>query len=223
MEQPTKYDLHAEKYSTIFLEKNQKATDIYHSQFDLDLANKKLLDLGCGDGHDLNTFSKRGASVYGIDASSSMVTLALQHTENKAEIKEAYFENVPFPDNFFDIVCSKYALQASPDMQPIFQEVNRVLKPGGSFIFLVGHPIYQFLEKRKHPKDYFLKEIIDVKIFDGQFEIREPTHTLSEYISSYFIRHFELNVYIEEAEDSIERINGDIYPAFLLIKSKKKF
>ncbi len=151
-----------------------------------------------------------------------MVKLALESTQNKAEIKEAYFEEIPFPDNFFDIICSKYALQASPDMQPIFQEVNRVLKPGGTFIFLVGHPIYQFLEKRKHPKNYFLKEVIDVKIFNGRFDICEPTHTLNEYLSPYFIQHFELKTYIEEAEDSIDKINGDIYPAFLLIKSIKK-
>lgn len=223
MEQPTKYDLHAQKYATIFLEENQKSTAIYHSQFNFDLTNKKILDLGCGDGYDLKLFGKQGALLFGIDASASMVELALQNTQNQADVKEAYFEDIPFADNFFDIVCSKYALQASPDMQPIFQEVHRVLQPGGTFIFLVGHPIYQFLEKRKHPKDYFLKEMIDVKIFNGRFEIREPSHTISEYLSPYFFQHFELTAYIEEAEDSIDKINGDIYPAFLLIKSVKKF
>lgn len=222
MEQPTKYDLNAKKYSAIFLEESQKSIDIYHSQFEPDLTDRKILDLGCGDGHDLKLFCEQGAIAYGVDASLPMVSLALKNTKNKTEVKEAYFDNLPFQDNFFDVVCSKYALQASPDIQPIYQEVNRVLKPGGAFIFLVGHPIYQFLEKRKHPKNYFLKEMIDVKIFKGRFEICEPTHTLSEYLSPYFIRHFELNAYIEEAEDSIDRIDGDIYPAFLLIRSTKK-
>ena len=222
MEQPTKYDDFAEKYSEIFLKENQKSTNLYHSQFELNLTHKKFLDLGCGDGYDLNVFAQRGATCYGIDASPTMISLALTNTRNTAVIKEAYFHKLPFPDNSFDIIGSKYALQASADIQLIYEEVNRVMKPGGSFIFLVGHPIYQFLEKRKHPKDYFLKEMIDVKIFGGRIPIQEPTHTISEYLSPYFFNHFELNVYIEEAEDSIDKIEGDIYPAFLLLKARKR-
>ncbi len=222
MEQPTKYDEFAPQYSAIFMEENQFATDTYHQQYDLNLTNKKFLDLGCGDGFDLNTFAKRGAQVYGIDASKSMVELATKNTDNFATIKEAYFEALPFADNEFDLVGSKYALQASANIELIYKEVVRVLKPGGHFVFLVGHPIYQFMEKRKHPKDYFLKEVIDVKIFHGRIQIHEPTHTIQEYLSPYFLQHFELLNYFEAPEDSIDKVDGDIYPAFLLIKARKK-
>lgn len=222
MEQLTKYDEFANHYSDIFLEENQISTNLYHAQFDMALSNQQFLDLGCGDGYDLNYFAERGAVVHGIDASPSMVTLATQNTHNKMTIKEAYFESLPFEDNTFDIIGSKYAMQAAADIDLIYKEVVRVLKPGGYFIFLVGHPIYQFMEKRKHPKDYFHKEIIDVKIFHGRIQIQEPTHTLEEFLSSFYLKHFELLSYNERAEDSIDKIDGDTYPTFLLLKGRKR-
>lgn len=222
MEQLTKYDEFANHYSDIFLEENQISTNLYHAQFDMELRNKKFLDLGCGDGHDLNYFAAKGAIAHGIDASHPMVQLANKNTAGRAIVKEAYFESLPFTDHFFDVVGSKYALQASAQMDDIYKEVVRVLKPGGYFTFLVGHPIYQFMEKRKHPKNYFEKEIIDVKIFHGRIQIHEPTHTMEEFLSLYFLQHFDLLGYFERAEDSIDKVDGDIYPAFLLIKARKR-
>lgn len=222
MDQPTRYDKFAQTYAHARLNYNQKSYEAYHEQFNFELKDKKLLDLGCGDGSDLKVFAERGAIIYGVDASKSMVELALKNTNQKAIIKEAYFENTSFFDNYFDVVCSKYAFQASKDIQLIYKEVNRLLKSGGIFIFLVGHPIYQFMEKRKHPKDYFSQEMNDVKLFGDSIIIREPTHTLNEYLSPYFIKHFTLETYKEEFEHSVEKINGDTYPVFLILKSIRK-
>ena len=119
-------------------------------------------------------------------------------------------------------MVSKWAFQASENIQIIYQEVHRVLKPKGTFLYLASHPIYQFLEKRKHPKDYFQKEMVEVKLFEEKIIIREPTHTLNEYLSSYFFQHFDLKAYEEGFDDSVEKIQGDTYPIFFILKSVKK-
>ena len=64
MEQPTKYDANAEQYAEMFLAENEKSTAIYHAQFDSDLAGKKILDLGCGEGRPshLSIFGKKKTS-----------------------------------------------------------------------------------------------------------------------------------------------------------------
>jgi ubiquinone/menaquinone biosynthesis C-methylase UbiE len=222
MKQSTSYDDFAQKYSESFLKDNTKSIAQYFMHVDFDLKEKKLLDLGCGDGYDLHRFGQLGALLYGVDASQEMVALAKKNTSAQAEIKQGYFEEIPFADNFFDVVVSKWALQAADNIQSIYQEVHRVLKPRGTFLYLASHPLYQFLEKRNHPKDYFQKEMVEVKLFEGKIIIREPTHTLNEYLSAYFFQHFDLQAYEEGFDDSVEKIQGDTYPIFFILKSVKK-
>ncbi|MGZ8405386.1 MAG: class I SAM-dependent methyltransferase, partial [Nitrospira sp.] len=45
-------------------------------------------------------------------------------------------ENLPFPDRHFDYVVSTWTLCTIPDPVQALQEVARVLKPGGHFLFL---------------------------------------------------------------------------------------
>jgi ubiquinone/menaquinone biosynthesis C-methylase UbiE len=45
-------------------------------------------------------------------------------------------EHLPFDDRFFDCVVSTFTLCTIPDVASALREVRRVLKPGGSFLFL---------------------------------------------------------------------------------------
>ncbi|MEV5540354.1 methyltransferase domain-containing protein [Saccharopolyspora shandongensis] len=51
------------------------------------------------------------------------------------EVKDGSFEDIPFQDNAFDIVWSQDAILHSGDRERVLEEVSRVLKGGGSFIF----------------------------------------------------------------------------------------
>ncbi len=220
--QQADYDNFAQTYADAFLSQNQKSITRYLAQFDFDLKAKKLLDLGCGEGYDLNQFGQMGAHLYGIDLSTQMINLAKKNVQFEADLQVSDFTAIPYKDDFFDLMVSKWAFQAMPDTQAIYKEVNRVLKSKGMFIFLASHPIYQFLEKRKHPKNYFQQEIVHVPLFDGKIIIHEPTHTLNDYLSPYFFKNFDLIAFEEGFEDGVEKIEGDIYPIYFIIKAIKK-
>ncbi len=215
------YNPIAKQYSDIFAFENQLSINSYFNQIDFELTNKKLLDLGCGDGHDISLLSKQGAHTYGIDASEEMIMLAQKLNPN-SQLTLGYFDEMPYQDHYFDIVMSKWALQTSAEIEPIYKEVNRVLKPHGIFMFLVSHPIRSFIEKKKNPKDYFQQEMVDSVLFQGKITVREPSHTMNEYLSHYFLKHFDLIGYEEGFDNGAEKIDGDTYPIFFIIKARKK-
>lgn len=220
MQDSTQYNQFAQKYSDLNKAQNDESISTYFQFLDSVRPGNTILDMGCGAGYDLNFFHSKGLSLYGFDASEEMVKLAQSRNKNAA-IKVGKFDSIPFESNVFDFVVSKWAIQTAADIEPIYKEVARVLKPGGEFVFLTGHPIRQFLEKKKSPKDYFEKEMVSSIIFGGQIILNEPTHTMNEYLSDFFLKNFQLLAYREAFEASGEKVNGDTYPMFFIIKAKK--
>lgn len=189
----------------------------------IDIRNKKLLDIGCGDGSDLANFEKMGAVPFGIEPSEEFVKIAKEKSP-KAEIIVGVGEVLPFADNDFDVVVSKYALQTSSDVPKILSEVARVLKSGGYLIFLSKHPIRQFLEKINTHKageavDYFKQDIVDSYIYERKIHLREPSHILSEYFSKDVLKNFDLLDFVEASDfPASEQINNYTYPTFFVVK-----
>lgn len=221
MSDSKQYDSFAKKYSEIFIENNLDSIAAYLRNFDFSLEGKKVLDLGCGDGFDLTQMKLRGAEIYGIDSSEEMVKIATGKNP-EGIVKVGCFENIPFPANFFDLVISKWAFQTSADIDPIYQEINRVLKSNGQLIYLSGHPIRQFIEKKQKSKNYFKKEIVISTFFDGQVTAKEPSHTLNEYLSPMFFQYFTLDSYEEGFDAGAEKVDGDIYPSYFIIKAHRR-
>lgn len=217
----TQYDDFAQKYSDIFVDQNQNSIEAYFRTLDIPLDGLKVLDLGCGDGYDLSIIKDQGAEIYGIDASQEMVTLAQQKNPD-GTIKLGLFENIPFEDQSFDVVISKWAISTSPHIDPIYHEIVRVLKPNGQLIYLANHPIRQFIEKKRNPKDYFKKEIVTSVFFDGQVTAKEPSHTMNEYLSPTFFNYFTLESFEEGHDSGAEKVDGDIFPSYFIIKANLK-
>lgn len=188
----------------------------------IDLKGKKVIDLGCGDGYDIKKMQEKGAIVYGLDASEEMIKLAKSNNK-EGNFEVGFFENIPYPDASFDVVVSKYAMQTSKDVPRILEEIGRVLKPGGSLVYVVTHPVRQFMEKKKAEKDYFEQEVVDSVLFDGSITVHEPSHTLVEYINPEFLKNFDLTFYEEKFDPSnAEMVEGASYPAFLCVGAKKR-
>lgn len=58
-----------------------------------------------------------------------------QGLEGLIDVVDGSFENIPYPDATFDIVWSQDAILHSGNRIKVLQEVARVLKPGGEFVF----------------------------------------------------------------------------------------
>lgn len=215
---PKQYNAFAKKYSEVFAKSDQESVTAYFRFLDFPMQGKKVLDLGCGDGSDLTQLK---GDIYGIDASEEMVKIA-QEKNPKGEIKVAVFEDIPFSDQMFDIVLSKWSFQSSPNIDSIYNEIARVLKPQGYLIFLTTHPMRQFYEKRHKGKNYFDQEVVESFFFNKQFSVKEPTHTLNDYLSPTFFTHFTLLAFEEGNDSAVERIDGDIYPSYFIIKARRK-
>jgi malonyl-CoA O-methyltransferase len=218
------YDNFSDTYSTN-IDYDKQSNDLFYQQFDIDLTHKKLLDIGCGDGTDLLTFTNLGAVPYGLEPSSEFVKDAKKKNP-QAIIKEGIAESIPFSDDMFDVVVSKWALQTCTDLEKVFSEVSRILKPGGTFILLSKHPMQQYFGKiREHGNDsnYFESKISTLHIFNGKITLKEPTHTFNEYLNKEFFKNFEIINFKEDFDfPASEQFHNGIYPTYFIIKARKK-
>ncbi|MEL6323139.1 MAG: class I SAM-dependent methyltransferase [Pseudomonadota bacterium] len=100
-----------------------------------------FLDLACGTGRFLGqvmrTFPRLGAQ--GLELSPNYAAAARTSVEKwpHVQIVEGMAERQPFDDQTFDLVVSIYLFhELPPRVRPlVFQEISRVLKPGGTFVF----------------------------------------------------------------------------------------
>jgi len=102
---------------------------------------QRLLEVGCGIGTDLVRFAKGGARVTGIDLAQTAIDLARKNFELNGvaaeELRVANGEALPYADASFDAVYGHGVVQYTADAPNLIREMHRVLKPGGTGIFMV--------------------------------------------------------------------------------------
>lgn len=91
----------------------------------------KILDLGCGPGSMISYLRQIGnAEICGIDISPAFVDIAKKrHPEVEFKVGDA--EVIPYADATFDAVLCSGMLHHIPDLEQVFSEIQRVLKPNG--------------------------------------------------------------------------------------------
>ncbi len=177
---------------------------------------KKILDLWCWDGHDINYFQQKYKNDYvWIDASEVMINKWKNNFSLGNNLIVWNFENLPFEDNVFDIVFAKYSFSYLMDFENVYSEVSRCLKKWWIFVFIQNHPINDFTRKKEK---YPIKETIVTKLFSTQTEISYYWHTFWEILSKTFLNHFNL---IDFTEDYMFKVLYPI-PVFIWITAIKK-
>jgi len=102
----------------------------------------RVLEIGVGMGADYLEWLKAGAQPTGIDLSMASVEKARQRCQMagyQADLRVADAEQLPFPDNSFDVVYSYGVMHHSPNTPQCVREALRVLKPGGQARIMVYH------------------------------------------------------------------------------------
>jgi ubiquinone/menaquinone biosynthesis C-methylase UbiE len=90
----------------------------------------RLLDLGCGTGHQMASLRDRGFEVTGVDGSAEMLAHARANNPD-AELHQADVGQLPLADESFDYVLSIEVLRYLSEPERCVAEIARVLRPGG--------------------------------------------------------------------------------------------
>lgn len=118
-----------------------------------DVAGKRLLAIGCGDGQNLIAFAKQGAVLVGIDPEEEQVRRAQERVQRegvKVAVYHSSLEALPsVPDQSQDVVFSVDVFAHVERLDRCFAEVFRVLRPGGVFVFRVAHPFSRIVSAAK--------------------------------------------------------------------------
>jgi len=101
-------------------------------------AGMEVLDLGCAGGFMAEALHDRNARVTGIDPAAQAVDAARRHAETSGKAIRydvGVGEDLPYENGRFDIVVCVDVLEHVADLTKVLAEVERVLKPGGTFLF----------------------------------------------------------------------------------------
>jgi arsenite methyltransferase len=97
-----------------------------------------VLDLGCGAGTDLLIAAQMtgptGRAI-GVDMTDAMLNRARVSAAEiglaNVELHESLIESLPLADRSIDVVISNGVIDLVPDKDAVFEEIDRVLRPGG--------------------------------------------------------------------------------------------
>ena len=108
---------------------------------------KRVLELGSGNGDMLRLMRDRGATVTGLDLCPAMIEQC-----NRLDVRLGDACNIPFPDNFFDVVVSIESFIHFDNQRKALKEIARVLKPRG-ICFIQTNELFSCHTLKKIPYD----------------------------------------------------------------------
>lgn len=168
--------------------------------------NAAVLDAGCGNGNyviDENRRKISWAAGVDVDAESTKKNVCLD------EIRVSSLENLPFESGSFDAVVSLWVLEHLENPAKVFDEVFRVLKPGGVFLFATPNSNYFPLKVFHMVRSGWINRFLNKHLFG-----REESDVFETYYRANTIRELRELVgdrfFVEEL-----RLNSDVsYTSF---------
>jgi SAM-dependent methyltransferase len=203
------------------------------------LKDKSVLDLGCGFGWHCRYAREQGASsVVGVDISEKMLQKARESSQDPLiSYRKLPIEDIVFAESPFDVVISSLALHYIKSFEEISRKIYDCLKPGGSFVFSVEHPIFTSRSEQDWHYDEHGNRLhwpVDNYQTEGMRETSFLTENVVKYhrtISTYMndligagftIKAVKESVPSEEMINSIPEAKDESRrPMFLLISAQK--
>jgi len=162
------------------------------------VAEKKVLDVGCGGGILSESLAQRGAEVTGIDMGDAPLGVAKLHQlESGLSInyqKSTAEDFAKNHENTFDIVTCLEMLEHVPDPSSVINACAKMVKPGGAVFFSTIN---------RKPKAFLLA------IVGAEYVLRMLPRGTHEY--GKFIRPSELANWSREASLQVNQMTGLLY------------
>jgi ubiquinone/menaquinone biosynthesis C-methylase UbiE len=171
------------------------------------VAGKRVLELGCGTGHAAVAFAKQGARVIAVDESEDKIAAARRLADREDVRLELH--NAPLAELAFvradtiDSVYSAHALAAVDDIERVFRQVHRVLRPERPFVLSLPHPATALELSRSYWDRTPLPSGVHPR-------------TISELFTGLSRANFRVDHLLEPEE------KGAMLPAVLIIRARKQ-
>ena len=188
------------EYSRPFLDftREQAAEYLYRHGVLKDMNGKNVLCLASGGGQDSVAFGLLGAKVTVLDLSDVQLErdrqAAAHHGLQTKTIQGDMRDLSTFTDNHFDIVWQVYSINFVPSVEPVFQEVRRVLKPGGIYFLQFANPFVQAIDEdawdgRAYPLSGFYMDGEDLAERFPHWDVAKPDSSTIKLSSPHEFRH----------------------------------
>lgn len=184
-----------------------------------DVSDKKILDIGCGDGGYSRALVHKGANVTSIDCAIDAINFAMKKANEEGLKIEHFVRNsndlYDIGDSTFDIVLCSMMLMDIEDFEGTLKEIYRVIKPKGKVFISMLHPCFKPKESKWTLEDETIKVIVsdyfnptewvgEIKGINAPIIYRH--RTLSDYIKAFNKIGFRL-IDMNEPLPSEEQIN----------------
>lgn len=117
---------------------------------------KRVLDLGCGAGHNAIALARAGAKVIAVDPSADQIAEARAAADReglKIELHHAPLAELAFVRaDTIDAAVSAYGLATTEDIDRVFRQVDRVLKPECQLVLSLPHPAFAVIDPTDHER-----------------------------------------------------------------------
>jgi len=123
-----------------------------------------VLDLNCGTGHVARAIGKQVKEVKGTDISRHLISFAkTKAPADNIEFHQCEASELPFEDNTFDVVFSRFSFNNFTHREQVIEELRRVCKPGGHIALM----------ERVVPDGIDQEAAIKMEFIEGT---RDPSH-----------------------------------------------
>src|SRR3954447_19544140 len=204
-----------DRHSASYQEGARLPTDVAHygpdigTEADLrllgDLKGKRVVELGCGGAQCSIAFAKQGATAIGIDFSAEQLAFArrlCEREEVRVELRQGDLADLAFlRADSIDLVFSAYTFGYVEDLNRVFRQVHRVLKPNAPLVFSLPHPAYDMIDDDdpEQPllvrRSYFDRSPIDYS-WNG-ISFTDYHHTISDLYMGLFRAGYRVDLMLE--------------------------
>jgi len=203
-----------------------------------DVRGATVLDLGCGYGWLCRWARANGAEkTHGVDVSENMLSKAREYPiDSGITYLQADLETIELSPLTYEVVYSSLTLHYLKNLPQLIGQVYQSLRPGGSFIFSVEHPIYtsprnpKFIETAEGRKVWLLDNYLN----EGERRtnwfaegVVKQHRTVGTYLTILLEAGFQVAA-INEWGPSLEQIkekpdwaDNRERPMFLIVKAAK--
>ncbi|MGH9149231.1 MAG: class I SAM-dependent methyltransferase [Acidimicrobiales bacterium] len=170
-----------------------------------DLAGKRVLELGCGGAQCSIAFARQGAVAIGVDFSSAQLAFAKRLCDRegvKVELHHGDLADLAFlRAESIDLVFSAYAFGFVDDLNRVFRQVHRVLRPNAPLVFSLPHPAYDMIDDdhAEAPlmvrRSYFDRSPIDYE--RDRVTLTDYRHTISDLVTGLVRARYRIDALLE--------------------------